>query len=186
MSVDLGIALIGSIGLLASMFGVYAVVRLYARGKRIRRPESLGASGSYGLGPSGGWASVAAESGPDGSLGLVVSQGQAICPACCNMFDRSLEFCPYDANRLIAGSSSSPTRSGSMCTSCERSFESGVQFCMHDGTELMPGVMFQPMGNPEVLENTGVVAKICPECRDHFDLVATYCSHDGCQLVAIN
>ncbi|MCG8420160.1 MAG: hypothetical protein MJE77_19695 [Proteobacteria bacterium] len=65
------------------------------------------------------------------------------CPACRREFDVGLQFCPYDATRLVPAAQMldhlrERRQSGRVCPNCHRAFENSVSYCPHDGSDLVP------------------------------------------------
>ena len=110
------------------------------------------------------------------------------CPTCRREFDRTLEYCPHDARRLIPVPEmlDKARVGGSVCPACRRAFDPGVRYCPQDGTELIPISIYEATRGRKSQSPTGVVAKICPDCRMRYDLAATFCGKDGSELVVLN
>jgi hypothetical protein len=111
------------------------------------------------------------------------------CPTCRRQYETKLQYCPYDARRLVPASEvlEGARKNGGICPRCHRAFDPGMRYCPHDGTELIPSPLYRvTKGRKPTAKPTGVVGKICPRCNARHDLSETFCGKDGSELVIIN
>jgi hypothetical protein len=149
--------------------------------RQARGPQRARAAAAPGGGPPG-QAAAQPQQDANPSRGTSKPAGPMFCPSCRREFAEELEFCPFDANRLVPvagheGMMVGPP--GGVCPTCGRGFNPGVHACPHDGDELVPHAVAPAKPPP-------TRGKICPTCGGHFDGSAAFCGKDGTQLVLLN
>ena len=156
--------------------------RARATARALEAERDAAVASSDALAGSGAWLATA-------SSDAMTTDDPMACPSCRRELEPGLNFCPYDATRLLPASQMLDhvleKRQGTrVCPSCRRAFEGAVRFCPHDGSDLVPMTQRQPGCDHDHGDTR--VAKICPRCRGRYEYAALFCGKDGVELVVLN
>ena len=113
------------------------------------------------------------------------------CPSCRRELASGLQFCPYDATRLVPAAKMldhllDKRQSSRACPRCRRAFDSSLRHCPHDGADLIPMAVHMADCEHEHEVGHSGVGKICPRCQGRYDYGALFCGKDGVELVVLN
>lgn len=113
-----------------------------------------------------------------------------VCPSCGREFTGAVDFCPDDATKLVASTSSQQGEQPHqplICPRCRRGFQGGERYCSKDSEELVPYSVWRASQlEAKQAQQSGGGGMICPKCAKRYDQGTAFCHNDGNKLEPIN